>query len=839
MVGLKIMAATLMIRVLIFIAVLFFGFSLYGQEFDTIPRKKIRLVKVLEGPKINGILDDAAWQNAPVATDFVERLPNNGRPIPDSLRTEVKIVYDDFGIYFGATMYDPEPEKILKELTERDDIGNDDFFFILLNGYNDRQQSLQFIVTAAGVQYDAKMTNGNEDSSWNGVWYSSVKINDDSWVAEIFIPYSEIRFPKKDVQLWGLQMEREFRRTRSRYSWNHVDNVKGSFSIYDGEIHGIQNIDPPVRLSFQPYLSSYINDYDGKTDFVYNGGLDLKYGISDAFTLDMMLVPDFGQTKFDPKVLNLTAFEVQYEEQRPFFTEGTELFTKGDLFYSRRVGGYPSLNPRLSADEEIVKYPAKVDLINAIKVSGRTRKNLGIGVFNAVTERTYAKIKNTATGETRKELVEPFANYNVLALDQRFGQNNSISFVNTSTLREGNYRDANASGLYFDVTNKNNIMNYWGNAEASFVKDTEDLFGMEGGLSAAKINGKHRAQASILFRTKDYNIDDLGYTGQTNYINYFGYYGYRILQPKGAFNTAYLNFNLNYGRRFEPDLYNYFNFNFNSEFETKKYLSFGVGFETAPFGNNEIYEPRVEGRYVKIPAYYYPSGWFSTDYRNRLALDVNLSWVKYDQSGRDKLTMRLAPRFRVSDKLKLFLSSQATLSANEQGFVDYDGVNIYFGKRNRNTFETSLESQFIFNDKMAMNLAFRHYYTDVSYDKFYTLEENGELTPDFSYNTNQNGTYNFWNIDLRFSWWFAPGSQLTFLYRNAVESYKDVSGMNFRDNFDYLFHQPQLNSFSIRISYYLDYNRVKTIFKKRHETDETVRSRNPYQNSGRTYVKNY
>src|SRR5690606_12163916 len=106
-------------------------------------------------------------------------------------------------------------------------------------------------------------------------------------------------------------------------------------------------------------------------DFVYNGGLDLKYGISDAFTLDMMLVPDFGQTKFDPKVLNLTAFEVQYEEQRAFFTEGTELFNKGDLFYSRRIGGLPSLSPNLSADEEILKIPAKVDLINAIKVSGR------------------------------------------------------------------------------------------------------------------------------------------------------------------------------------------------------------------------------------------------------------------------------------------------------------------------------------------------------------------------------------------------------------------------------------------------------------------------------------
>src|SRR5690606_17184465 len=319
------------------ISILFCRIFVKAQEINTNFRKKNNLVKLTELPKIDGVLDDWVWQNAPVATDFVERQPNNGKPISDSLRTEVKVVYDDRGIYFGATMADPEPDKIFKELTERDGIGNDDFFFILLNGYNDHQQSLQFIVTAAGVQYDAKMTNGNEDPSWNGVWYSGVKINADGWVAEIFIPYSEIRFPEGNDQIWGLQMEREFRRDRKRFSWNFVDNRKGAFSIYDGEIHGIQNIDPPTRLSFQPYLSGYLNNYDGESEFVFNGGMDLKYGINDAFTLDMILIPDFGQTKFDPTVLNLTAFEVQYEEQRPFFTEGTELFNKGNLFYSRRV----------------------------------------------------------------------------------------------------------------------------------------------------------------------------------------------------------------------------------------------------------------------------------------------------------------------------------------------------------------------------------------------------------------------------------------------------------------------------------------------------------------------
>lgn len=733
---------SLILKIALAITLFFLSLFVKAQELDSIQRKKITITRVSEAPRIDGVLDDPAWQNAPVANGFVERNPNNGRPIPDSLRTEVKIVYDDLGIYFGATMYDPEPDKILKELTERDGIGNDDFFFILLNGYNDRQQSLQFIVTAAGVQYDAKMTNGSEDSSWNGVWYSDVKINADSWVAEMFIPYSEIRFPEKDVQIWGLQMEREFRRTRSRYSWSFVDNSKGAFSTYDGEIYGIQYIKTPTRLSFQPYVSTYLNSYDGESELTFNGGMDLKYGINDAFTLDMILIPDFGQTKFDNAVLNLSAFEVQYTEQRPFFTEGTELFNKGNLFYSRRIGGQPTGYPELGENETITEFPLTVDLLNAFKISGRTEKNLGIGIFNAITEKTYAKIYDEQSMQSRKAVVEPMANYNVLVLDQRFGDNNSISFVNTNTMREGNYRDANASGVYADITNKNKTWNYWGNLEGSWVMQDETKFGAEGRIGAAKISGKHRYEGSILFRTKDYNIDDLGYTGQTNYINYYGYYGYRLLQPKGAFNSLNLNFNLNYNRRLEPDLYNNFNFNFNSSFTTKKFFVFGGGFEFTPFGTYDIYEPRVHGRHVEVPTYYDPWVWLSTDYRKKAALDVTVDWYKYAQRGRGKLILDFSPRYRVSDKWKLYYFSNATFSDKEQGFVSRDGDNIYFGERDRNTLINTLESQYIFNDKMALSFAFRHYFTEVTYDKFFTLEDNGELTVNDSYDSNHDATYN-------------------------------------------------------------------------------------------------
>lgn len=802
------MCSSLKLPLFIFFSLL--TFSIFSQSIDSIARKKINIIRISEAPKIDGILNDAAWINAAIATDFVERVPKNGFPIPDSLKTEVKIVYDDLGIYFGAKMNDPNSDQILKELTERDQIGNDDFFFILLNGYNDRQQSLQFIVTAAGVQYDAKMTNEMEDASWNGVWYSAVQINEDGWTAEIFIPYSELRFPNKSVQVWGLNMEREFRRSRTRYTWSPVDNSKGSFSLYDGEIYGIENVKSPTRLSFQPYISAYLNDYNGKSETFFNGGMDLKYGINDAFTLDMILVPDFGQSKFDAEILNLSAFETQYEENRAFFSEGTELFTKGNLFYSRRVGGSPSGTVSLGEYEEVRRYPSTVNLLNAFKISGRTDKNLGIGVFNALTERTYADIINTETKVSRKEMVEPLANYNIVVLDQRFGGNSSVSLVNTNVLREGHTRDANVTGLYLDLVNNKNTLKYFAGVEGSFVNEIETQFGMEGNIGIAEISGSNRFSGEVSFRTKDYNINDLGYTGETNYINYYGYYGYRYLQPKGFLNNLNLNFNLNYTRRLETDLYNNFNFNFNSGFTTKKFNSFGGGFEMTPFGTNDIYEPRVDGRFVKVPSYYNTWFWYSTDYRKKLALDINIDFNKYLQKGRSNYQFEFRPQYRISDKWKLFFGTDLSFSTNDEGFVNIKDEEIIFGKRDRNTVVNSLESQYIFNNKMALNLAFRHYYSEVEYSQFFTLIEDGNLLENDVYSQNHNAIYNNWNIDLRFSWWFAPGSQLTLLYQNAMESYIRSARIDFSDNFQNLLDEPQLNSLSLRVSYYLDYNRMKS-----------------------------
>ncbi len=223
--------------------------------------------------------------------------------------------------------------------------------------------------------------------------------------------------------------------------WNKVDPTVDGFFNQCGLLTEIKDIKPPPRLFFYPYVSSYIENDEstGKSwDGTVNGGMDLKYGISDAFTLDMTLIPDFGQVQSDDQVLNLSPFEVQFNENRQFFTEGTDLFSKADLFYSRRIGGVPlgyfDLLDAVDEDvEEFVENPIKSRLINATKVSGRTTGGLGIGIFNAVTAETVARVRDLETGSEREVVTDPLTNYNILVLDQNIWSNISGSVRPFST----------------------------------------------------------------------------------------------------------------------------------------------------------------------------------------------------------------------------------------------------------------------------------------------------------------------------------------------------------------------------------------------------------------------
>ena len=556
-------------RKILFISVLLFSIFGYSQ-------KKVLQTKFsTDNISIDGKLDEKIWESATGASDFIMFEPDNGKPIPENKRTEVKVVYDNDAIYIAALLFDNEPDKILKEITQRDEFGTSDLFGVFVNGFNDGQQDFQFFVNASDGQADCIATDTNgEDYSWDAVWKSKAIITDKGWTVEMRIPYAALRFSGEKKQTWGLNFFREIRRDRQKYTWNLIDTKIGTFTQQAGNLEGIENIKTPTRLFFLPYSSFYVNaNAREKTYGTVKGGLDIKYGINDAFTLDAILIPDFGQTKYDDQILNLGPFEQEFNENRPFFTEGTDLFSKGNLVYSRRIGGNPTYNP--ADNEAIIDGPANVNLINALKVSGRTKDGLGIGILNAVTEKTFGTILNNDTQETRRAVLEPLANYNVLVLDQRFRKNSSVTFVNTNVTRNGDFRDANVSALVWDLNTKKNTYNLSGDLKYSYVNDLEDKKGIATTLNFSETSGKYRYSFGGDLYTKDFDNNDLGINFETNYFSIYGNANYRILNPTKYFNSFRLNYNNFIQFQKETGKIQGNNFNVNVNLDNKKNNFFG------------------------------------------------------------------------------------------------------------------------------------------------------------------------------------------------------------------------------------------------------------------------
>ncbi|WP_196893828.1 DUF5916 domain-containing protein [Aureivirga marina] len=784
--------------------------------------KQLFTKKVEQAPKIDGFIDEPIWNETNSATDFVMISPTNGAKEPEDFKTIVKVLYDDEGIYFAAQMFDPEPSKIPMEFTTRDNLGQSDSFSIFINPINDKQNDTQFIIMSTGTQADARFTVSNgSDFSWNAVWTSKVRVTDSGWICEVKIPYDALRFKNDKEQTWGINFQRNIQRKKHQYSWNFIDRSIGNTQQYAGELKGIHDIKPPTRLSLFPYASGVVQTEDKETTKDLNVGMDIKYGVTENFTLDATLIPDFSQTAFDNIVLNLGPFEQRFSERRQFFIEGIELFTKGGLFYSRRIGGTPiykyDIDTNDEIDEEITENPDKANLLNAVKFSGRTKKGLGIGVLNALTKRTYAKVSNPNTGTSREALTSPLTNYSVIVLDQQFRGNSSVSFVNTNTMRENGHRKANVSALLWDVSNKKNTYKVYGNVKTSLIfEDDETKQGLASNIGFRKTSGNYRFGAFVDFIDEKFDNNDLGFQRLDNFIEY-GFNGsYQIFKPTKLFNSFRTGFWGGFEYLKKPYTYtgNYFGWNFRAT--TKKEHAFGMSINTNIGKQKDFYEPRAreDGRFFLRNPRLNVFTWLSTDYRRRLAFDINffygerinfdnLHWYGY----------RFSPRFRVNNKMNLVYQFNYEREFNDKGWVDSLDDAIIFGNRDRKQVVNTLTSNYNFNTKSAISLSFRHYWSQVTYDSFYDLEENGELSPTNYDTTDDNPDVNFnsWNLELSYKWEFAPGSLITAFYRNTINNSDDLSNLSFSKNIDNLFDNPLNQTFSLRIVHYIDYATIKKI----------------------------
>jgi len=793
-------------------------FSNIGLAQD---KKTLNIQRAENAPKIDGILDDKVWGNAEIATNFVEYEPNIGTIRDRSQRTEVKITYDDNAIYVAAYLYD-DPEKMMKQLTSRDNFGQSDFFRVTLNPNNDSQNDTQFVVFSSGQQADAIANPSiGRDSGWNAVWQSAVTIMDDGWVVEIKIPYRTLRFADQEKPTWGLQLERQFRRERSRYTWNAIDPTKGYAGLYHGELKGLDGIKPPVRLNLYPFSTGIVNNFDGKTDTDLTFGMDVKYGLTDNFTLDATLVPDFSQAGFDNVVLNLGPFEQTFSEQRQFFTEGVDLFSKGGLFFSRRIGNAPSGELELNENEE-ANVPNEVKVLNALKVSGRTKEGLGVGFFNAITEKTFASITDTITGEKRNEVVEPVTNYNIVVVDQQFNGNSAVSLINTNVTRNGSFRDANATALVANLINKRNTYQIKTELRMSNVNyQNSDLeTGFSSSLFVGKVHGNLRYSFNHDFADTKYNINDLGLNLRNNRNDFGGDVSYETFEPSGKLNSYRINGFINYRRLVDPNTFSRFNIGGGYRASTRKLDAYGFRLNMEPGKQYDFFESR-DGRAFIFENAVSTGAWFSSNFNRAFAIGLRANIGTLFEDGRDffRYDFEIEPRLRISDKLLLRYELNFNFRNGDRGYATEENDESIFGERNRQRLTNSLSSSYNFDPFHSLSLSFRHYWDTVDYDyELFTLLDNGRLTTESGYtidNVSDNPNINFstWNIDLSYSWQFVQGSFLTVLYRNQLFSSDDNVEDGFNDSLNLLFDQPAQHTLSLRLQYFIDFNGIKSIFK--------------------------
>ena len=801
----------------ILLFLLFLTIYTFGQEPTRIgyaTRSKVPL-------KIDGKLTEESWNEAKVLNGFRQYDPYPNKEA--TLQTEVRILYDDDAFYVGAVMFDGAPDSILMQLGNRDASLNADAFGIKLDTYNKQNDAYVFEVAASGVQVDYR----ENDLNFNAVWESAVSINKDSWVVEMRIPYAAIRFPNIEKQVWRMQLYRNLRRIREWTQWALEDKQASNKKANWGELYGIENIKPPIRLSLTPYITAQAEHYPYNIDKIsnfsekINGGLDLKLGLGESHTLDVTLLPDFSQVQSDNQVKNLTAFETVYVENRPFFQESVDLFNKGGLFYSRRIGRIPlkyyNVKNELDSNEYIINNPFQSKLINAIKFSGRDKKGLAIGVFNAITDNTYSLIGDSVKGE-RRILTDPLTNYNIFVLDRAFKNGSSVYFVNTNVLRQNEFNNANVTGTGVNLlTLKSTFgLNLSGshsriyNPQMKLINDGNSYY-----INLGKVKGDFICNAWRNLIDDKYNINDMGLLLTNSQVNNGLNLTYNIYKP--FYHFLYVKTTLTLRND-----YHFLTHNITSRYAElygtttlSNYLSLWSAITTEISPKYDYYEPRVSGRYFLAPAFtgfYFD---FSSDYRKTFALDGGIDISKSNKFNSSNQTYYLSPILRANNHLSFNFRSTLTLNKNNIGYADKDDQNnIYFGQRDLQTFENILSGLYVFKNDLSVSLRVRHYWDLGKYRDFFLLKDDGSLEATDAYKTNKDFNFNSFNIDMVFNWQFAPGSNLSIIWKNALLQEDNDLIYNYLDNFSRTLSYPQLNTLTLKFLYYIDYVSIKRKFGK-------------------------
>lgn len=403
---------------------------------------------------VDGILNESVYQNVPVSR-FIQKDPDEGKPASE--KSEVWVSYDDYNIYFSGRFFDSNPDSIDATLMRRDNVIESDWIWIYLDPYNDDRTGYFFAVNAGGSVCDGILFNDSwDDNSWDGIWEKKTTIDKNGWNVEIRIPFTQLRFKESDKMVWGININRDIKRRHEMSFYVMVPKKESGFVSKFADLVGLDGIKPKQRFEVLPYIvqkAQYlVHDFNDpfykSNQYATSIGADLKFSLGSNLNVDATINPDFGQVEVDPAIVNLSAFETFYTEKRPFFIEGSNIFSFGmggannnwgfnfstpELFYSRRIGRAPQGN---ISTPGYVDYPPETRILGAVKLTGKVDETWTIGALSSVTERTFAVIQSNSINRIEEE-VEPLTHYGVFRTQKEFNSGKqAIGMIVTSVNRD-------------------------------------------------------------------------------------------------------------------------------------------------------------------------------------------------------------------------------------------------------------------------------------------------------------------------------------------------------------------------------------------------------------------
>ena len=827
----------------IFLILLFVsGVKTYAQtNTDTVAQKPLKVYTTkrlsIEKPIIDGVLDDACWQNDNWAGDFIQWIPNEGAA--PTYPTYINVLYDNKNIYVAIRAIDREPEKIIRKASRRDELSGD-MVGINFDSYHDFRTGFEFNVSAAGQKTDLILTNPMEaDMNWDAVWKAKVGTEDSAWVVEYEIPLSQLRYSSEKEQTWGMHVWRWLDRKQEESDWESL-TLTGPGMLYQfGTLKGISDLPKSRRIEIMPYLLGRIStvEKEAANPYAKNGfrpfgriGLDAKLGLSSNFTADVTINPDFGQVESDPSVMNLSAFETFYEEKRPFFLEGRNIFNfnfnGNNLFYSRRIGQSPNYYPPLN-DSEYMNYPSNTSILGAAKISGKTSNGLSVGILQSITNNEKALISDGQN--ERHEVVEPLTNYTMARVQKDFNEGTTmLGGIFTSTNRFLNqysqFDDLNRNALtggidflhqwndkefYLDA--KMVVSTIQGDVKAisalqqtsarfyqrpnaehlEFDSTLTQLSGQGGSIKIGKgSKGNFRYSTAINWRSPGLELNDMGYMQMADQIVNQNALSYFINQPVGIIRSlnAGIGQNNTWDYAFNYQLA-HFNGNFSMQFLNK--WSVGTHFCYFP----EATDTRIlrGGPAMKVPAKTHGDFRISSDGSKKASFGIYSFYEKGSNESSETFTIGPSFTYHPINTLKFSVTAEISANQNELQYVGLpwglpgesvlgnivqQTLNVTFRADYHITPELSIQyygspfaSSGEFTNLKLINNPMAKEYSD----RFHVLgggePEIGQIADVWGLN-NPEFTFTQFRSNLVFRWEYQPGSKIYLVWANERTLYQ-------------------------------------------------------------------